>query len=104
MTTDPMEDAVVVEVNRSLIQTAIRSLRKIQTKVEAENRDLEISVSVFALRGDDGDIRVVLDGHVFSEINLWSNDSPRSWMRTIRRAIGDGRRQLELLKCQPSDN
>jgi hypothetical protein len=97
-------DLAVAACNQAIMATAVRALRKIQSRVERENRDLDIDVSIFALRGDDGDIRVVLDGRFFSEIDLWSHDSPRCWLRIIRGVIRDGRRELELRRREPSNN
>jgi hypothetical protein len=99
-----MEDLAVAAANRALMATAIRALRKIQRRIEMECRDLDLDVSIFPLRSDDGDIRVVLDGHIYSEVDLWSNTSPRVWMRIIRGVIREGRRELERRKCLPSDN
>jgi hypothetical protein len=99
-----MEDRAVAAANKAIMVTAIKSLRRLQRRIELECRDLALDFSIYPLRGDDGDIRVVLDGEFFSEVDLWSHDSPRSWLRTIRRVIREGRRELERRKCLPSDN
>lgn len=91
-------------INAELARTAVRSLRRAQRATEAAHQDLGIVVSVFPAHDDEGDILIVIDGAIYSELLVWTNDSPRTWRRQIEEAIREGRQKMARLQREPSEN
>jgi hypothetical protein len=99
-----MEDVVVDEVARTLARTAVRELRRLQRRLERENADIGLTVSLMPAVGD-AEMVVFLDTPAFHyQVELMIGDSPRTWLRDVKRFIAIGRQDIARQGREPSPN